>query len=385
VSTPESRDRALDQLLRRRTPAASAVTEACADSETLAAWIDGGLDAQAMAETELHLSNCARCQAMLAAIVRSEPDAPAVLPWWSRMHLRWLVPLTAAAAATVLWMVAPGARQDLTVAGPEATQARAERSDAADAPVPAPGSSIGAAGAESSVGAATPPPASPAPAGKPAPAQLGNDSRKAAPSADLGRTAASDQARPGASAENRAREEAPAERQALAKQQSADTLARANEGKPEALKEAPAAPAASAGAVAGFAGGSVTAVPSRDGIARWRLAAPGPPDLGARPGLDGMIERSDDGGGTWQQVSTGIRRRFTAGVAPSATVCWLIGPGGTVALTTDARTWRQLSAPAPDADLTSVEASDARTATVRDTQGRSFRTTDGGASWTRLP
>ncbi len=134
-------------------------------------------------------------------------------------------------------MVAPGARQDLTVAGPEATQARAERSDAADAPVPAPGSSIGAAGAESSAGAATPPPASPAPAGKPAPAQLGNDSRTAAPSADLGRTAASDQARPGASAENRAREEAPAERQALAKQQSADTLARANEGKPEALKE----------------------------------------------------------------------------------------------------------------------------------------------------
>ena len=100
--------------------------------------------------------------------------------------------------------------------------------------------------------------------------------------------------------------------------------------------------------------------------------------------MDGMIERSDDGGGTWQQVSTGIRRRFTAGVAPSATVCWLIGPGGTVALTTDARTWRQLSAPAPDADLTSVEASDARTATVRDTQGRAFRTTDGGASWTAV-
>ena len=239
MSTPQSRDRALEQLLRRRTPAASAVTPACADSETLAAWIDGGLDAQAMAETELHLSNCARCQAMLAAIVRSEPDAPAVLPWWSRMHLRWLVPLTAAAAATVLWMVVPGARQDMTVAEQEATQARAERSDAADAAVPAPGPSIGAAGTEPSAGAATPP-AAPAPAGQPAPAQMGNDARTTAPSADQGRTAASDQARPGASAENRAREEAPAERQALAKQQPADTLARSNEGKPEALKEATA-------------------------------------------------------------------------------------------------------------------------------------------------
>jgi len=42
VSTPQSRDRALEQLLRRPIPAASAVTPACADSETLAAWIDGG-------------------------------------------------------------------------------------------------------------------------------------------------------------------------------------------------------------------------------------------------------------------------------------------------------------------------------------------------------
>ena len=181
ATTTRPRPRAL---LRRRTPAASAVTPACADSETLAAWIDGGLDAQAMAETELHLSDCARCQAMLAAIVRSEPDAPAVEPWWSRLHLRWLVPLTAAAAATVLWMVVPGARQDLRLVEPEATQARAERSDAAGAAVPAPGPSIGAAGTESSAGAATPPPASPAPAGKPAPARMGNDARTAAPSAD---------------------------------------------------------------------------------------------------------------------------------------------------------------------------------------------------------
>jgi hypothetical protein len=407
VSTPQSRDRSLEHLLRRHTPAVSAVTPACADSETLAAWIDGGLDAQAMAETERHLSNCGRCQTMLAAIVRSEPDAPAVLPWWSRMHLRWMVPLTAAAAATVLWMVVPGARQDLTVVRPEATQARADRSDAADAAVPAPGPSIGSAGAEPSPRAAAEPPSASARAGQPAPARMGNESRKTAPSADQERTAPSDKARPGASAENRAREEVPAERQGLAKQQPADTLARSNERKQEALKEsagvtgvtpaaespqaarvapsAPAAPAAVAGAVAGFAGGSAAAVPSRDGVARWRLAAPGPSDLGARTGFDGTIERSDDGGGTWQQVSTGIRGRFTAGVAPSATVCWLVGPGGTVALTTDARTWRQLAAPAPDADLASVEASDARTATVRDTQGRTFRTTDGGASWTRLP
>ncbi len=98
-----------------------------------------------------------------------------------------------------------------------------------------------------------------------------------------------------------------------------------------------------------------------------------------------MVERSDDGGVTWQRISTGIARTFTAGIAPSATVCWLVGTGGTVALTTDARTWRQLSPPTPDANLTSVEASDARTATVRDTQGRAYRTTDGGATWLPVP
>ena len=386
MSTPHTRDRALEHLLRN-TPPASADTTPCVDAETMAAWMDGGLDAQTMAATELHLSNCARCQAIVATVVRSEPTAPAVAPWWSRMHLRWLVPLTAAAAATVLWMVVP--TENATVPRQEMTQARAERGDAPAPAAPAPGPSVGGAETGSAASTSAEPSAS-KPAETAAPARIGNDARKV----------------PGASAEDRGREEIPAERQALAKQQSADTLARANEAQLQSQKEtvavtganpaaqakaAPAAPpppaavAAAADGVAGFAGSSGIAIPSRDGVARWRLTAPGPEDVGARRSADGAIERSDDGGRTWQQVSTGIQRRFIAGASPSATVCWLIGPGGTVALTTDARTWRQLAAPAPDADLTSIEAGDARTATVRDTQGRRFRTTDAGANWTRLP
>jgi hypothetical protein len=383
----------VEHLLRRRTPAL-ADTPACADPETLAAWVDGGLDAQAMAETELHLSNCARCQAMLAAIARSEPDAPTAVPWWSRLQLRWLVPMTAAAAAAVLWMVVPGSGPRVPIAEPETMQARADRSDAADAPVPTPAPSVGGAATKLSPPAATATPAAPpAPGGQRVPGPTDNGARQASAAAGLDQSAAPE-----------AREEALAEGKALAKQQPADTLARSNEREsmrdtvsatgaaptaeaPRAAGAVPAPPppaAVAAGAPAGFES-SGTVIPTRDGVARWRLTAPAPAGSGARQGDTGTVDRSDDGGATWQRISTGIQRRFTAGAAPSAAVCWLVGPGGTVALTIDARTWRQLPAPAPDADLTSVEAGDARTATVRDRQGRTFRTTDGGATWAMVP
>jgi len=392
VSTPHPRDRALEELLRRQMPQASAETDACADPETLAAWAEGGLDAPAMAETELHLSNCARCQAMLAAIVRSEPDAPAAEPWWSHLRARWLVPLTAAAA--VLWVVVgPGARQEAPVPGPESTQARVERS-APEASAP---QSMGAVTAEP----ATSPTASPSspPARTTPRSQAADEARTAAPSAGRAGAEAS-------VAGDRARAEAPPGRQALAKQEAPATPARSNElardrdaleekatitgvspaaEAPQAARAMPSPPApvaGSASAVGGLADATAMTIPSRDAAVRWRLAEA---DVRTRVGTTAVIERSEDAGATWQRLNTGLTRRFTAGFAPSATVCWLVGPAGTVALTTDARTWRQLSAPAPDANLTSIEASDARTATVRDTQGRRFRTTDGGATWTAVP
>ena len=398
MSTPHPRDRALEELLRRQMPQASAETDACADPETLAAWAEGGLDAPAMAETELHLSNCARCQAMLAAIVRSEPDAPAAEPWWSHLRARWLMPLTAAAAAAVLWVVVgPGARQEAPVPRPESTQARAERSAPAGAPEASAPQSMSAVTAEP----ATPAPASPSapPAGTAPRSQAADEARETAPSADRAGAEAS-------VAGERPREEVPPGRQALAKQEAPSTPATSNElardrdaleekatitgvspaaEAPQAARAMPSPPApvsGSASAVGGLADATETTIPSRDAAVRWRLAEA---DLRTRVGTTAVIERSEDAGATWQRLNTGLTGRFTAGFAPSATVCWLVGPAGAVALTTDARTWRQLPAPAPDANLTSIEASDARTATVRDTQGRTFRTTDGGATWTTVP
>ena len=48
------------------------------DAETLAAWQDEALNAAQMADIELHVSNCARCQELLAAFARgTEINSPA--------------------------------------------------------------------------------------------------------------------------------------------------------------------------------------------------------------------------------------------------------------------------------------------------------------------
>ena len=124
-----------------------ASTASCVDAERLAAWSEGALPATEAADVELHLSNCARCQAMLAAFARSEPVVPATLPFRTRMPLRWVVPL-AAAAAVVVW-VAVGRRE---------LSSPAEQMVRTDAPAAPLGQRAQAQGADASIGAPIAPP-----------------------------------------------------------------------------------------------------------------------------------------------------------------------------------------------------------------------------------
>ena len=86
---------------RRRCPARSA--DDCLDAEILAAWAEGVLDAPQRATAEAHASSCARCQAMLAVMVRTTPAAAASTGSPLRKWLMMLGPPMAAAAAVALW------------------------------------------------------------------------------------------------------------------------------------------------------------------------------------------------------------------------------------------------------------------------------------------
>jgi photosystem II stability/assembly factor-like uncharacterized protein len=98
----------------------------------------------------------------------------------------------------------------------------------------------------------------------------------------------------------------------------------------------------------------------------------------------GGVQRSIDGGSTWQAQSTGVGVTLTAGAAPSPTICWLVGPGGIVLLSTDGRSWKRVAFPEAT-DLSTVRAIDDKSATVTTADGRAFGTTDGGVTWPRSP
>jgi hypothetical protein len=115
-----------------------------------------------------------------------------------------------------------------------------------------------------------------------------------------------------------------------------------------------------------------TLVQSPDPQVLWRIS-------GGR-----YIERSADAGATWQTQWTNASAHVVAGSAPSADTCWLVGSGGIVLRSTDARKWHTVSPPEAS-DFTAVSASDAESATITTKDGRQFKTRDGGKHWTPAP
>jgi len=109
VNADHDRDRALDQALKATLGrgADAPNTPACLDAETLAAWMDGGLDAPSVVMAEAHASHCARCQALIGTLARVTPAVTASGASPMRLWRWWLAPLAAGAAAVTLWMVVP--------------------------------------------------------------------------------------------------------------------------------------------------------------------------------------------------------------------------------------------------------------------------------------
>ena len=322
MNTRPDQDAALDKLLKQavasdRLPDAG---PACLDAERAAALVDGGLLAAQRGEIEAHLAGCARCQALVASLVRSSAPAatPAAASATRGTWLGWTVPLAAAASvilAVVLWQgrgaeQEPAAGMPAMAARDAVSQARPAERETAPAPSPASGRTD-----------AVPSAARPATPPAPSPVAVGQNA------------AATPERRDATGTGTRERDQAQASRMT------------------ESLQAAKAE----------------MIVTSPDPAVRWRV----------RPA---SIERTTDGGSTWTATGVASDIDLTAGSAPSAGVCWMVGASGTVLRTTDGRTWQRL--PFPEAaSLTGVEATDERTATVTTTDGRRFRTTDGGSTW----
>src|SRR5262245_21322495 len=137
-----SLERLMKDALRSRMPEVSDTsdTSRCLSADTLAAWSEQTLPAREREAVEAHAADCARCQAMLAAMVRITP-MPAKTPWWRVHMMAWIVPMTAATAALVVWLAIPGKR----AAAPTAAVARVEpRPLAAPATAPSPSDALGA-------------------------------------------------------------------------------------------------------------------------------------------------------------------------------------------------------------------------------------------------
>jgi hypothetical protein len=477
-----AQDQSMERLLRRALAAGDRAhaTGACLDADTLSAWADGALTAGERLAAETHAADCARCQAVLAAMVRTElPAAPEATRSRMRQWLTWLTPVAAAATAVAFWVAVdrtniqtpelsrapaasapaappvatpgPGssnaaptetesrtsslaketdkdlrdrsadlkasnersprlnARDDERAAEKPAERFRADelkRSDQERGLVPAPSRVPAAAPA------APPPPAAPvAPpgamaekvtvqSGTPAvqtantPAQntTQNAAQNAAQNA-LPQTAQTQTATPAGQTQQQAR--AGQDAQAAARQGGVAEQVVVDSRRKDGAAGRGAAGGGAAGAraaepareeplrqVEGFYGAAaVLQVMSPDPSVRWRVLA----------GL--TLQRSIDGGKSWQEDKAEIARRIIAGdkaetarriiagVAPSPTVCWLVGQKGLVMLTTDGRTWQQV--PFPQAvDLKEVRASDARAAAITTSDGRVFSTGDGGKTWT---
>ncbi len=362
------RDRAIEAMLRQtlRGSTAAESRDRCLDADTLAAWIDGDLKAADVAAAEGHLSTCARCQAMVAALVRATPVVQQAVPWWRRgWVIGSLVPLTAGAVAIAIW-----------IASPDTTRNSAPAQDVpaveAKAPVAPPSSTV----AVKAPAAATAPPSADGSSLN----QVAAAPQKPAAFADRRSAPPASEARSDAADRERAKE-----KDDIAKSPRRDEGFAAPAPSAARAAAAPAAPPAAAAADALGARGALVLDQQtvlKHAVTATEVLSPNP-SIRWRIGASGSIERSGNGATTWARSSSGVTEDLTAGAAPSPTVCWIVGRRGTVLLSIDGLQWRRLAFP-ESVDLVAVQASDASAATVTTADNRRFRTADSGQTWTLL-
>jgi Photosynthesis system II assembly factor YCF48 len=354
---------------------------ACPDSGILAAYSERSLDAAEIELFETHLSRCPVCREQMAAMVHADESATASAPR-AKLKLawlwdwRWFAPAAAVLAFGVFWIARKPATTK-TLQQPQSPVAMLQQPPAIerDSPSAAPAANRTSANAK----------------------QLSLGPRNYAPSREPKKEAVASNER---------------ETKTTGSQNGApvhsDTQPAAASGQPVRVM-APRAPAdASAQPTEGIVGGVVDAAPTgaakqqpraraaaSELVSRYpanekvllqaanqrsvEIRSPDPQVLWRASG-GGFIERSIDGGATWQTQRPVADARIVVGAALSPTTCWIAGRGGIILLTTDGTNWTTIPPPV-HADFVAISARDDSSATVTTADGRKFATQDAGKKW----
>ncbi|HUO04372.1 MAG TPA: zf-HC2 domain-containing protein [Candidatus Binataceae bacterium] len=367
MSNGEKDGAQFESVLRRAMVAQpGAATRDCPDAGIFAAYYDRALSAGERERLDAHFADCARCQAQLAAIARAD-DGAAVRATPIFGWLRgWRIAIPALAAAAVLLVVVQSMRtpgivsQGVQLAANEDLERRA-------APL------------EPEAPAASAPAAPAAAPALPAAPSLASD--EIAVNQPMSATSH------GLVGANRLAEEKGAlSREALGGAAPAPQLMAkqaVNEREMDALKSKAVPPQEPAGG----ASSSVLAQ-TRAATKRAEAFTRPPPFAAIQPpdrskswiiGQHGLVLLRDSNSRI-HIVGTGVTADLLAGASSSATVCWIVGRGGTIVRTIDGENWSAVVSPVKD-DLTAVSATSANDAVITTADGKSFATTDGGASW----
>jgi hypothetical protein len=398
-------DRAIERLLREGAARPSEDGSAhCLDADTLAAWVDGRLSRVELTAAEAHAAACARCQAMLAVMARTAESSEhaatvAVAPRRSvwRM-LPWMGPLAAAATAAAIYVAV---RPNVDIVNQPAHEKTAQQAASAEAKEQEARQT--AAPLEPAVqGFAVAPSVPSTRADEKDQAdrerQLSANERRDLRSGDADKRSAAKSTAPTSNAtqppaEQRRKPAPVGELSGVAPQTPPAASDRPVASPPPARPLPPASPpppavvAEEAKRREAFSatGAAVSPAGARADAFLDRAAVPlviQSPDLDIqwRVVAGNVVQRTTDRGRTWVTQATGTTKAIAAGFSPSATVCWVVGAGGVVAVTADGKTWTSVAFPEP-IDLTNVQATSADAVVVFAADGRTFTTIDRGKSW----
>jgi len=379
----------LDGPMRRILAANQAQGESCPSPEIFAAYFEHSLDPEETERYDAHFASCPACRETLAGIARANAGATPLAheqresKWdWKQLRL-WLIPAAAGAMALLIAVVLY--QRSSTAPPPNAESASSRLAVPADNVAPK---------LEARV-APAPPPNSGAP-----PAQL-QAVRKPTPVKKF----AVRQPQPPAALNALTRNESSAAKRALDKEFDAAVVAA-----PPPPASTPQSAAAVSESVEVTEAAPITepvpavhakasaALPQRGAVQNeMARATAGVSARSAAKAPDRLVVTSPDSSISWTVHTNHVQyaenrqpapvqdflptnNPITAGSAPGGKVCWLVGQGGSVVLTTDGRLWLSASSPTTS-DLSAVTAKSARVATVTATDGHMYTTTDGGQTW----